>query len=348
MIVYSLRFEHSRSWIDIASIQAKYITMGSIEDTATTPPPAGVWCPAITLFNPDTDEIDHEAQAKYYSYLSKSGLAGLVIGGTNAETFLLTREERKALIQTARSAVGPSYPLMAGCGGHSTKQTLEYIQDAFEAGANTALVLPAAYFGKATTPSVIQNYYNVLALKSPLPIIIYNFPGVTNGIDLDSTTITNLANAHPTKILGVKLTCASVGKITRLAASLPSTRFSTFGGQSDFLIGGLSVGSAGAIAAFANIFPKTVSKIYSLYKSGKIDEALKLHQEAALAEQGIKSGIAVTKYAVSLFSARDAGIKVEVAERLCRPRQPYEEPGEAAKEGIRKCMQRMGEIEREL
>ncbi|KAI5277664.1 hypothetical protein KEM54_004912, partial [Ascosphaera aggregata] len=37
-----------------------------------------------------------------------------------------------------------------------------------------------------------------------------------------------------------------------------------FGGQSDFLIGGLSVGSAGCIAAFANVFPKTLVKIYNL------------------------------------------------------------------------------------
>src|SRR2546423_4033635 len=114
--------------------------------TSTVPKP-GVWCPAVTFFNPATDELDLQAQSKYYSYLSRSGLTGLVILGTNAETLLLTREERAALLATARKAVGPNYPIMAGVGGESPKQVLEYIADAHKAGANYALVLPAAYFG---------------------------------------------------------------------------------------------------------------------------------------------------------------------------------------------------------
>lgn len=44
----------------------------------------------VPVFNPETDALELEDQAKYYSYLAKSGLTGLVILGTNAETFLLT------------------------------------------------------------------------------------------------------------------------------------------------------------------------------------------------------------------------------------------------------------------
>lgn len=118
-------------------------------------PPSGVWCPAVTAFNPKTDSLDLETQKKYYAYLAKSGLTGLVILGTNAEAFLLTREERAQLIAAAREAVGPDFPIMAGVGAHSTKQVLELAADAAAAGANYLLVLPPAYFGKATTPAVI-------------------------------------------------------------------------------------------------------------------------------------------------------------------------------------------------
>lgn len=116
-------------------------------------PPAGVWCPAVTLFDPVTDKVDFENQSRYFRYLSTTGLAGLVILGTNAETMLLTREERKALVATARRAVGPTFPIMAGVGAHSTSQTLELIADAAAAGANSVLVLPCAYFGTLSSPS---------------------------------------------------------------------------------------------------------------------------------------------------------------------------------------------------
>ena len=294
-------------------------------------PPCGVWAPAITFFDHSNDTLDTESQGKYYSYLSKSGLAGLVILGTNAETFLLTREERKALLETARKACGPSYPIMAGVGGHSTKQVLEFIADAADAGANYVLLLPPGYFGKQTTPTVIDNFFNDVAKQSPLPIVIYNFPAVCNGIDLDSATIARLAKTH-SNIVGVKLTCGAVGKITRLAAELPSGQFATYGGQSDFLIGGLAAGSAGTIAGFANVFPKTLVRIYNLYQNGNFQEAMELHKKAALAEQPCKAGIASVKYAAALTTASAAGI--EGAVDKLKPRRPYFEPSPVEKKTI--------------
>lgn len=149
----------------------------------------------MTFFDPETDELDLASQTKYYQYLSKH-LTGLVILGTNAETFMLTRDERTFLLKTARDAVGPEYPIMAGVGGHSTKQVLEFIGDAAAAKADYVLVLPCAYFGKATTAKVITNFYDEIAAKSPLPIVIYNFPGVCNGIDIESDVMTALARKH--------------------------------------------------------------------------------------------------------------------------------------------------------
>ncbi|KAH0252957.1 aldolase, partial [Aureobasidium melanogenum] len=194
----------------------------------------------------------------------------------------------------------------------------------------------------ATTEVVVRNFYDQVAKASALPIVLYNFPGVCNGVDLSSSLITELANTH-SNIVGVKLTCGSVGKITRLAAQLPASRFSVYGGQSDFLIGGLSVGSAGCIAAFANVFPKTISRIYKLWTEGQYEEALKLHRVASLAEEPCKAGIASTKYAASVFSAPKAGI--QDAEAKLRPRQPYPPAPEAVQKKIRETMSEMSKLE---
>ena len=314
-------------------------------------PKSGVWCPAVTIFDPATDTLDLDSQKKYYAYLSRTGLAGLVLMGTNSEAFLLTREERAQLIATAREAVGSDFPLMAGVGAHSTKQTLELAHDAAAAGANYLLILPPAYFGKATSMAVVKRFFADVARQSPLPVVIYNFPGVCNGVDLDSETITAIvresAAARPdgvSNVVGVKLTCGSVGKITRLAATFAPSEFAIFGGQSDFLIAGLAVGSAGCISAFANVFPKTASKIYDLYTSGKVTEAMELQRVAALAETPCKGGIASTKYAVALYSAPAAGIE-QAVEKL-QPRTPYEEAGDAVKKAVKELMATVADIEK--
>ncbi|QKX54285.1 uncharacterized protein TRUGW13939_01370 [Talaromyces rugulosus] len=312
-------------------------------------PPAGVWVPVVTAFNHQSDTIDIDAHKKYCAYLSKY-LTGLVILGTNAEAFLLTRDERAQAIRAAREAVGPTYPIMAGVGAHSTKQVLELSEDAAKAGANYLLVLPPAYFDKATTPSTVKRFFADVAAKASLPVVVYNFPGVTNGVDIDSDTIEAIVQASAaaspngrSNVVGVKLTCAQVGKITRLTAAFGPDEFAVFGGQSDFLIGGLSVGSAGCIAAFANIAPKTISQIYRLYKEGKVEEALTLHRKAALVESPCKDGIAATKFAAAISSATRAG--VEDPEDKFRPRTPYEEPGEAIKANVRKVMAEISAID---
>lgn len=319
-------------------------------------PPSGVWCPAITFFTPDgSDTLDLAAQRTYFTHLSKTGLAGLVIQGSNSEAFLLTREERSQLIATARSAVGPSFPLMAGVGAHSTAQTLELARDAAEAGANYLLILPPAYFAKATSMAVVKRFFAEVARKSPLPVVVYNFPAVCGGVDIDSDTISAMVresasvpeNGGRSKIVGVKLTCGSVGKITRLAATHPADEFATFGGQSDFLIGGLAAGSAGCIAAFANVCPGLVSEVYRLYVAGETAKAMELQRVAALAESPCKAGIAAVKYAAAVTTAKLAGI--EDAERKLRPRHPYDtELPETTRKGIVEGVAKAYELDVEL
>ncbi|EFY89472.1 hypothetical protein J3458_014343 [Metarhizium acridum] len=354
---------HRKSHVSLQSTPASDIqpadiivsmAVNQVPSAATTHPavpPAGVWCPAVTCFT-DDDGLDLDAQSKYFAHLSRSGLAGLVVMGTNSEAMLLTREERSQLIATARQAVGPAFPLMAGVGAHSTKQTLQLADDAAKAGADYLLVLPPAYFGKATTMATVRRFFAKVAAEAALPVVIYNFPGVCNGVDIDSDTITAIVrdsarcNQGVSRVVGVKLTCGSVGKITRLAAQHRPEDFSIFGGQSDFLIGGLAAGSAGCIAAFANVCPRLTAEIYRLYTEGSRQRATELQRLAALAESPCKSGIATTKFAATLFSARLAGI--QDAEAKFRPRHPYEEPSEAAKASAREVMKEAGEVEHML
>jgi 4-hydroxy-2-oxoglutarate aldolase len=154
-----------------------------------------------------------------------------------------------------------------------------------------------------------------------------------------------MAKRH-NNIVGVKLTCGSVAKITRLGAVLSKDKFAIFGGQADFIIGGLSSGSSGCIAAFANVVPRCVVRINELYRQGRHAEALALHQKTALAEQAIKGGIAPTKYAAAIHSATYAGI--QDAPSKMAPRRPYVAPASAVQEMVKARTAEVGSIEQSL
>ncbi|KAK4666041.1 hypothetical protein QC763_407320 [Podospora pseudopauciseta] len=329
------------------------------EATVPPPPPPGLWVPSITIFTND-DTLDLESQSLYFQYLTSShvGLTGLLVLGTNAEPFLLTREERSQLLHLAKSVCPPGFPIMAGVSGHSLAQVKEYISDAQDAGADYVLVLPCAYFG--AKPAVVEGFFKEVGeyvrtlgrgRGREMGVVVYNFPGVTNGVDMDSGMISRVVRESG-NVVGVKLTCGSVAKVTRLAAEFGRERFSVFGGQSDFLIGGLSVGSAGCVAAFGNVFPKVIGRVYRLWKEGRGEEALVLHRRAALGEQVLKSlGVAGTKLAAGMFTGVRAGVVqegMEGVEERFKMRAPYEALGKGERERIWEGLKGLDEIEKGL
>ena len=229
----------------------------------------GIYPPLPTFFD-EQDELDLVTLRRHIQRLEKTGIAGYVVMGTNGEAVHLTSEERSRLIEAARDVVGENTPLLAGCGDQSTRATIANCQQAARSGADIALVLPPFYFkGRMDSRALIEHYHAV-ADNSPLPVVIYNMPASTGGLDLDGATICTLAE-HP-NIIGVKDSAGNMVKLAQIYSDTPS-RFRVFAGSAGYLLPALAVGAVGAVAALANVFPREVCRLYELFIDGKLEEA---------------------------------------------------------------------------
>jgi dihydrodipicolinate synthase/N-acetylneuraminate lyase len=148
-----------------------------------------------------------------------------------------------------------------------------------------------------------------------VPIVIYNFPGVAAGLDVNSESLETLGH-HP-NIVGVKLTCGGIAKVARIRATFEPSEFSALAGQSDWLTPALSVGGTGVITGIANLFPKVGAadlnmiytdsnflqcciEIFDLFVAGKTKEAEAAQLKLARMEWGFaKGGINGTKWIVA-------------------------------------------------
>jgi dihydrodipicolinate synthase/N-acetylneuraminate lyase len=166
--------------------------------------------------------------------------------------------------------------------------------------------------------AALKTFFADVATASPIPVMIYNYPGAAGGIDIDSDTIVEIARENP-NICGVKLTCGAVGKLTRITAGTQTSalskfpraaavapEFVTLGGFADFLLPTVGAGRAhGAIMGLANIFPRSIVKLMSLALKEQSDEITKEEKQEALRLQDLcagadaafaKAGIAGTKW----------------------------------------------------
>ncbi|KAL4752232.1 hypothetical protein BDW72DRAFT_212104 [Aspergillus terricola var. indicus] len=322
--------------------------MTSTIATKSKPLPAGIYCPVLSLYKPTTrQEIDYDASYKYFVYLIRGGVDGLVMAGTTAEAVLLSASERQELVRVARRAATdlglPQFPIVAGISGQSTNESIRLAEEAHEGGADFGLLLAPSYWVKAVTKEVILDFYREVADNSPIPVVIYSFPAMCNGVDLNSDLMSELAQ-HP-NIVGTKLTCGNAGKATRLTQEYAHDQFAVYAGSSDWLIPCLIGGGSGCVTGIGNVFPKSVARLYTLWKDGKVQEATKLQGLVAQAEKACKEGIAPTKFAAGYFAGPGAGV---TDPKAFWPRKPYRPSGKEKQDWVVQVMQHLVEIERSI
>jgi 4-hydroxy-2-oxoglutarate aldolase len=174
----------------------------------------GIFPPISTPFYPEGSVYFKKLEHNVERY-SKTPVAGIVVLGSTGEAILLSDQERRDVLQSARQAAAPSKVLIAGTGVESAEGTLQLTEYAAKLGYDIAMVRTPYYYKRQLHPANLLAFYRFVADRSPLPIIIYNFPQVT-GYDMAAELIIELAE-HP-NLVGIKESSANVEKVGRIVA----------------------------------------------------------------------------------------------------------------------------------
>lgn len=238
---------------------------------ATALPP-GIYVPMPTFFlsePADAEAVDIDTVARHVKFLCSAGVQGIVCMGSTGEAVHLTEEERQLVLRTARKAIDETsskVKLLAGCANESVRGTLNLIEQAAKAGAEYAMVLPPSYYLAWTSRNnVLLSFYTSVADKSPLPIVIYNFPGVCQQIDIPQELIVQLST-HP-NIVGIKCTDGNVGKAAYVCGHIDPKEFTVLSGSADNFIPFLTAGAQGCVPGFGNIAPRVMCQLFNSYNN---------------------------------------------------------------------------------
>ena len=280
-------------------------------DQPRRPLKAGINVPTLAFFHPDTEDVDVETVAKHAVRLARAGISSITTQGSTGEAVHLTHRERKLITSTTRKALDDagfhSIPVIVGCGSQSTREAIELCNKAFAAGGDYALVLPPSYYKASYTQQSLIDYFEDLASASPIPILIYNYPGAAAGVDLDSDTIIHLSKHS--NIVGCKLTCGNTGKLNRVASATRATTpsdagsgFMCMGGSADFTLPTMVAGGSGIVTGLGNVAPKACVKVFDLWVAGKLEEAQKVQAVVARGDwAAIAGGIVGIKSALKSY-----------------------------------------------
>ena len=255
----------------------------------------GIFPPIPTTFTGSGD-VDPRAITANVEKWMRTGLAGILALGSNGEAPLLDEDESDRVVAAARDVVPRDRVLLAGTGRESTRATIAATRRAAALGVDAVLVrTPSTYKGQMT-PEVLITHYRAVADASPVPVLLYNLPGVT-GIVLTPAIVATLAQ-HP-NIAGIKETSPDLERLGLFTQIGP---FAVLCGWAPVVFPALMAGAAGAILAVANVLPNECVELYEHQRHGRLEPALSLQRRLTPIAQLVTAtyGIAGLKTAMDL------------------------------------------------
>ena len=230
----------------------------------------GVIPAMITSFNKD-ESINKEGIRKTINYLISEKVNGLYITGSTGETFLMSQDEKKQVIEIIVEEVNRRVPVIAHIGSIGTKITTELGQYAEKIGVDALSALPPFYYGFSNDE--IFSYYKDISNTTNLPITIYN---ISHAHLMDLDMLKRLAAIKNVK--GVKYTAPTHFNFNKIKKEV-GENFKIYSGMDEMCLSGLISGADGIIGSFYNLMPEMFVDIYAKVKEGNINAAKKIQEK---------------------------------------------------------------------
>lgn len=175
----------------------------------------GVFAAITTPFYPDERIYFRKIEANMSRY-SRSLLAGMVVLGSTGEAPMLNDTETRDVLRVSSEATSAEKVLIAGVGRESVKATVELAEVAAGHSYDAVLVRTSNYYAQQMSAAAVLNYFNSIADRSPLPVLLYNIPKCVP-YQIPIEVIAELAQ-HP-NIIGIKDSSGSVDRIRDTVAA---------------------------------------------------------------------------------------------------------------------------------
>lgn len=271
----------------------------------------------ITPFLQD-GSVDFKSLKKVLKHTAK-GVDYFVVMGTTGESAVLSKEEKKAVLEFVKANNPDKLPIVYGIGGNHTAAVVRELRDTDLDGVDAVLSV-SPYYNKPSQEGLYQHFKEV-ADASPLPLILYNVPGRTAQ---NMTADTTLRLSVHKKIAGIKEASGSIEQCMRIAHYKPHD-FMLISGDDTLTVPLYAIGGVGVISVLANAYPIAFRKMKEAANKGQFAkasfEAFKLLEiNGPMYEEGSPVGV---KYLMSLMG-------------LCEPyvRLPHTQPSAALKKKI--------------
>jgi 4-hydroxy-2-oxoglutarate aldolase len=288
----------------------------------------GILLPFTTPFD-EGGGVDASALRSNIERWNRIPIGGYVVLGSTGERVHLSERECLKVIETARAHVAERMSLIVGAGQQSTRATVDEVRLVAGAGADAVLIITPHFYRAEMTQDALVKHYLSVADASPVPLLLYSVPQLTN-VSLAPETIARLTEHE--NIVGVKDSSGDILALAETVRLVPES-FAVLTGNGSALYPALCAGARGAILAVGCIAPRLAVAIYKAFEAEEHERARAMQQTLTIATRGVlgRYGIGGLKAALDMLGYAGGGV-----------RAPLPEASEEARAAIAKVLKKAG------
>ena len=231
----------------------------------------GIFTALLTPFD-ENNKINEKSLEKLVKFNLDMGVTGFYVGGTTAEAFMLSEDERKLIMDIVK-ATAPDATLIAHIGSLDERVAISLGKHAKKLSYDLVSSVAPFYFKFGF--DAIKDYYFRLADASELPMLVYHFPGYS-GVNMNVKEISNFLSDD--RFAGLKFTSNEFFTMERCKTAFPNKII--YNGFDEMFLCGLSMGANGGIGSTYNFMADKYVKMLDLFKQNNVHEAQKIQVEA--------------------------------------------------------------------
>lgn len=248
----------------------------------------GIYTALVTPFD-SAGKINSGAVQRLVEDNIGKGVSGFYVCGSTGESYLLSKEERKYLLEAVCEAAGNKADVLVNIGLFSTEYAVELAKHAEKQEVKAVSSVPPFYF--PFTMEEYTGYYTDLADAVDVPVLLYNIPAMSSVTFAEDDLKRLLANE---KITGIKHTSYDLFQLQQLIHQYPEKNF--FIGHDEIFLSALAVGAQAGIGSTYNIMAGKFIKMRELFMQGETKKAAEIQNEvnnvvSALCSVGVFKGI---------------------------------------------------------
>jgi 4-hydroxy-tetrahydrodipicolinate synthase len=246
-------------------------------------PIRGIIPPVLTPLL-DRDTLDTAAFERLLEHLISGGASALFILGSTGEAPGLSYRLRREVVDRACAVAGTRIPILVGITDTSCVESQSAADYAAKAGASGLVLSPPYYYN--LSQAAFLGYLERLTPLLPLPVYLYNIPGLTKLVIAPETV--SAASKLP-NVYGLK---DSSGDRLYFKACKDAVAgqplFSLLGGVEEILADLIAAeGAHGGVCGGANLFPQLYVDLYTAASRGDRDTVARLQKIVLAISAGV-------------------------------------------------------------